>query len=107
MPMGRNWRHSNRSSPVVRPGAVAEIPPNAGAFPLVRAANDPLVPKPGNAAVTVLLTDGVKENPLKPLKVALLSVWKRSEDVERGKKAQQTRPKTSLPPPPCFCVWPS
>lgn len=71
---------------MVRAGAVAEIPPTDGAFPLVRPVNGPLLLKPENAAVTVLLTDGVKENPLKPLKVALLSVWKRNEDVEPGKK---------------------
>lgn len=69
---------------MVRAGA--DIPPNDGTFPLVRPENDPLFPKPENAAVTAPLTDGVKENPLKPLKVALSSVWKRNEDVERGKK---------------------
>lgn len=43
------------------------------ALPLVRPVKAPLFPMPENAAVAVV----VKENPLKPLKVALFSAWKR------------------------------
>lgn len=41
-------------------------------LPLVRPVKAPLFPKPENAAV-------VMEKPWKPLKVALLSVWKRAK----------------------------
>lgn len=68
-------------SPAAWAGAAAETPPNDGTFPLVRPVNAALVPMPEKAAVTEL---GVKENPLKPLKVVLVSVWKEKKAVEPG-----------------------
>lgn len=55
---------------------------------MVTPVNAALVPMPEKAAVTEL---GVKENPLKPLKVVLVSLWKGKKAVEPGRTRQNGR----------------